>query len=271
MEEIHYCICGKIAKVQGKNGKWRCDKDWRHCPSNKIKYGQAGEKNGMYGKKQKSDSKKLMSIKGRGRIPWNIGVEPYNKGKTLEETNGVEEAKKIKEKRNISVTATMIKNGSGTKLRSKFLQGWYISTKTGKKLYYQSSYELAFFRILDRNDSILYFDRCRFSIPYFINGVKHHYTPDVIVKNIYYSFFIVYELKPKNENDLEVNQIKWETAFRIGYENDLFYFAVLNEEPIKDEIKKIYKERLKEKNQLLLEEYNNHAEFHNGVTNSSRS
>jgi len=245
VREIIYCKfgCGRIATHKIGTG-WICEKFAQSCPVNRntMKKSTKGEKNGMYGKHQTVETKEKIGKKNLGNTPWNLGKDPYNKGKTLIEMYGEEKAKEIKEKRSKSVSATMLKNGGGISKRSKFLQGWFESKKCQRKIYYQSSYELAFYRILERSDSVLFFDRPKFSIPYYIDGVIHQYHPDVISLEKDCNFFRVYEIKPENECELEINQIKWETASKIGFENDLFLFTVLSESSLKDEIKLIYKE-----------------------------
>lgn len=59
--------CGKEAKFQLRNGKWYCNPDHRKCPNNKLKYGQSGEKNPMFGKKLSVESRLKLGKSLRGR------------------------------------------------------------------------------------------------------------------------------------------------------------------------------------------------------------
>lgn len=244
MEEIKYCSCGQIATKQFKNGNWCCNEDHRKCPTNRKKYSNQGDKNPIFGTTRSKETRDKIAKKAFGRTPWNVGVKPYNKGKSLIEMYGEDKAKEIKEKRSKSVSKTMLNNGGGLYKRSRFLQGWFYSKKMKKDIYYQSSYELAFYRILERSDNVLYFDRPKFAIPYFINGIKHLYHPDVITIEKDFDSFRVYEIKPENENELELNQLKWKAAEDFGFENNLFLFTILNESSFKKELKLVYKEFL---------------------------
>lgn len=58
--------CGQIAVYQTKQKKkWICNKDHRKCPINKLKYGQPGDRNPMFGKKQSAESRIKIGLKGR--------------------------------------------------------------------------------------------------------------------------------------------------------------------------------------------------------------
>jgi len=59
--------CGNIATYQTKTKKWMCNKDHRKCPVNKLKYGQLGSKNGMFGKKHSDKTKIKIGLKGKNK------------------------------------------------------------------------------------------------------------------------------------------------------------------------------------------------------------
>jgi hypothetical protein len=246
--------CGQEAKHQFKNGKLCCSEHWKQCPESRRKSGRSGELNPMFGKDPwnknltigtsnilKETSKKI-SNSLKGKIPWNVGVRPYNYGKTLIEMYGKEKAREIKEKRSKSVSNSIISDKSAHPKKYKYLQGYHCSEKAvDSKIYYASSYELALFRSLDRSLSAVKYLRPKFSIPYFYNGIIRNYHPDVIVLDFFLSGPQLIEVKPKYETDHEINLSKWEAAEKFCLKNELL-FAVLTEESLKEEIKLIYKE-----------------------------
>lgn len=292
--EIYLCDygCEQEAKFQMTNGKWCCQNYYSKCPeirrrnseTNKIK--QAGEKNAMYGRHHKPESKEKIAKKATGRTPWNLGIEPYNKGISLEEMYGIEKADEIKEKRSIKLKgksyvdlhgedeAERIKNvlsnlmlgwntriseeelksrkenqsigisnsylnGNRKSFKTKYLSGRYIN-RFGIELYYQSSYELAFFRILDRDENVTSFRRPDFFITYDLDGEIKRYIPDVIVtyNNIK---DILYEIKPLIFLRDKVNILKFKAAKALGKIKN-FKFKVTTEHKIQEEIDLVYKE-----------------------------
>lgn len=57
-------------------------------------------------------------------------------------------------------------------------RGFYISTKTHKKSYYRSSWELQFMKLLDQDESVLDWESEFTSIPYMFEDKEHLYVPD---------------------------------------------------------------------------------------------
>jgi hypothetical protein len=66
-------------------------------------------------------------------------------------------------------------NGKNTKIK------YYFSKKNDRTLYYHSTWELASFKILEQLNIIKSYDRCRFFIPYELEGKTKNYIPDIIV------------------------------------------------------------------------------------------
>jgi hypothetical protein len=95
--------------------------------------------------------------------------------------------------------------------KPRFKQGKYQSIKTGKTLGYRSGLEEKLYKILDQHEDVLSFYSEPFNIDYIHKGQAHKYTPDLIVS------FIdgrkqVWEVKPSNQTDLEMNKNKWRAA-----------------------------------------------------------
>jgi hypothetical protein len=103
-------------------------------------------------------------------------------------------------------------SAKGKKTRKpRFKQGKYESTKTGKILGYRSGLEEKLYKILDQHDDVMSFYSEPFHIDYVHQGHAHKYTPDLIV-NFMDGRRQVWEVKPSNQTDLEVNRNKWRAA-----------------------------------------------------------
>ena len=100
----------------------------------------------------------------------------------------------------------------GKKTRKpRFKQGKYESTKTGKTLGYRSGLEEKLYKVLDQHDEVMSFYSEPFNIDYIHKGQAHKYTPDLIV-NFMDGRRQVWEVKPSNQTDLEMNKNKWRAA-----------------------------------------------------------
>jgi hypothetical protein len=103
-------------------------------------------------------------------------------------------------------------SSKGSKTRKpKFKTGKYESTKTGKILGYRSGLEEKLYRILDQHNDVVSFYSEPFRIDYIHKGQAHKYTPDLIV-NFFDGRKQVWEVKPANQTDLELNKNKWKAA-----------------------------------------------------------
>lgn len=101
---------------------------------------------------------------------------------------------------------------SGQKTRKpKFKTGSYESLKTGKVLKYRSGLEEKVYKILDKHDDVVSFYSEPFQIDYIHKGQAHKYTPDLIV-NFIDGTKQLWEIKPANQTDLEMNKNKWYAA-----------------------------------------------------------
>jgi hypothetical protein len=103
-------------------------------------------------------------------------------------------------------------SAKGKKTRKpRFKQGKYESTKTGKTLGYRSGLEEKLYKVLDQHDEVMSFYSEPFNIDYIHRGQAHKYTPDLIV-NFMDGRRQVWEVKPSNQTDLEMNKNKWRAA-----------------------------------------------------------
>lgn len=95
--------------------------------------------------------------------------------------------------------------------KPRFKQGKYQSIKSGKVLGYRSGLEEKLYKILDQDENILSFYSEPFQIDYIHKGQAHKYTPDLIV-HFMDGRKQVWEVKPSNQTDLEMNKNKWRAA-----------------------------------------------------------
>ena len=103
-------------------------------------------------------------------------------------------------------------SAKGKKTRKpRFKQGKYESTKTGKTLGYRSGLEEKLYKVLYQHDEVMSFYSEPFNIDYIHKGQAHKYTPDLIV-NFMDGRRQVWEVKPSNQTDLEMNKNKWRAA-----------------------------------------------------------
>ena len=123
------------------------------------------------------------------------------------------------------------KQGSkyGSSLRKGFVKGIYVSTKTGRRELYDSSYELRRFKALDSSPLVEDWGRPKLKIGYRLGKRKRKYHPDILVK--YYDGRIFLEevkgylpskiifLKKNQRAKIFCRSKGWE--FRIIWEKDL--------------------------------------------------
>lgn len=103
-------------------------------------------------------------------------------------------------------------------------KGYYVSLKTHKKIWFDSTYELRRMKQYDNDKNIVSWDRCKIKIPYLDSlGKQHYYHPDFIIyKND--EIKIIEEVKGiLDENDL----IKI-TIAKKWCKNNNFEYRVIN-------------------------------------------
>ncbi len=143
-------------------------------------------------------------------------------------------------KQKLSIANKNLITENGYEKFGLFKNGWFVSERQNKKIYYQSSYELKFLNYLETNSEIEEFDRCKFSIELDDTGYHKHY-PDFIVKNkngdtiIYETKAKFFYDKNKKSNDIKICKTvkfcrergwKYRILFKKDLEkiNDLLHF-----------------------------------------------
>lgn len=120
-------------------------------------------------------------------------------------------------------------------------KGYYISIKTKKKIWFDSSYELRRMKQYDNNDEVLNWDRCKIKISYYDKtGKQHFYHPDFLVTYKNSEIKTIEEVKGiLDENDL----IKIAAAKHWSAENKFNYKVInFNDITLQNEIDILYDE-----------------------------
>jgi hypothetical protein len=120
---------------------------------------------------------------------WQNDKEFKNKMKRCAQEHSVRMKgvkKSVSMKRKLSAIATRrhIESPEGfVGEKTRYKQGYYFSKKNNKELYYQSSYELLAFNILEQQDAVVKYEKCKFSIDYVkpSDNFTHKYVPDILV------------------------------------------------------------------------------------------
>jgi hypothetical protein len=100
------------------------------------------------------------------------------------------------------------------KVKRKFKDGWYESTKMNKRFYFRSGWEAQVYECLDQMNEVAAYEAEPFKIPYIWNGSQHDYNPDLLV------IFTdghkeVWEIKPSDQTSLQQNKNKWYAANEV--------------------------------------------------------
>lgn len=115
-------------------------------------------------------------------------------------------------------------------------RGYFFSEKNNRSLYYESSYELLAFQILEQMSIVKNYRRCPFSVPYMTNdGCAHRYIPDVLVTYQSRKQQVI-EVKPKYALDLWENPVKIEAAKKFCEDKGMS-FRVWTEEELGSQMK----------------------------------
>lgn len=95
--------------------------------------------------------------------------------------------------------------------KPKFRTGYYESIKMQKSIKYRSGYEATVYECLDDLHEILGYEAEPFEISYIHKGEIRKYFPDILVHYVSGDKEL-WEIKPSNQTDLEMNKNKWFAA-----------------------------------------------------------
>lgn len=111
-----------------------------------------------------------------------------------------------------------------------YKRGWFKSIKSGRKIWYQSSYELAAFKRLEEDVEVISFNRCYFKVPFLFEGKNRRHIPDIRIQRKDKIDLIV-EVKPRELKDDLENTAKREACIEYCNRNNLQY-AMWTEEDL---------------------------------------
>ncbi len=197
----------------------------------KISEGLKGEKNGQYGKpiSEKRKRKMLDTYFNHG------GLEKTKKwlnspaGRAaLEKTIKTTKSREFRKRISHIITQKILRGEIRLNVNSK--QGYHVSPKAGR-VYYRSSYELAYYKMLDRDGDVISYTTEPFSIPYVFEGKEKNYVPDILV--VRKQSIELIEVKPQKLVELPVNQSKAEAAEEYCEDKDIDY-KIITEKELKD-------------------------------------
>ena len=97
--------------------------------------------------------------------------------------------------------------------------GEYYSAKTNTTLPYDSSYELRAMELLESDQSVSYYERCRIRIPYDYEDKTRNYCPDFLVN--FANQTTILEVKPKKFVNSDKNVAKFSAARDYCSDNSL--------------------------------------------------
>lgn len=216
-----------LKKISENTKKAMENPEYRQKMSDVRKGKRLGEDNPFYGKHHTEETKQLISKNATGRImaeETKQKISESTKGKIFsEETrNKISESLKgnnwnlgkrgkkasPEARDNISKAAIqrLLNNDCKNVAWKHSKKGQYFSDKNNKEIRYESSYELAAYKILEQMSKVLSYDRCPYSIDYEFEGYRR-YLPDILVAYEDGSKEII-EVKPEYELKNEKVQAK---------------------------------------------------------------
>ena len=204
-------ICGKTFERPPYDAKRRqfCS---RECQGEAYKTKYAGEDNPFHGKAHNAETKQKISKQNTGRLKGE--KSPFF---------GKEFSRKHRENMSIAQAKRQAEGRGCSYIGEK---GWYISTITGERNRYESSYEIARFQQLDalgakwkKHHGII--------IRYWWKSTSHRYTPDVLIEYPD-GYKVIEEIKPSNMVDDERNQAKFKAAKRYCKKHG-YKFCIITE------------------------------------------
>lgn len=128
--------------------------------------------------------------------------------------------------------AWMIANGGDNHNNKNYKTGWYFSEKMQEEFWYDSSYELRAYKLLDQLPTVKSYGRCGFSIKYLHeDDTIHRYIPDIHIVYADGREEII-EIKPttKLKEDLNIRKFK---AGNKKYKDSPIRYVVWTEAKLK--------------------------------------
>jgi hypothetical protein len=99
-------------------------------------------------------------------------------------------------------------------------RGKFYSQKNKTYIEYKSSYELAYIKILEKDNSVISYEYEPIVIEFYLDGKKRRYVPDFVVN--YGDLSDIHEVKPKRFLKHKLIKYKAKMARQVIKENDNF-------------------------------------------------
>lgn len=117
-------------------------------------------------------------------------------------------------------------NSSRATYRGRFgRNGFYYSQRFKKSYHYRSSYELEAYQLLDSFPEVLEYSIESVAIPYYSEGILHHYFPDIIVTSKSGKKFMI-EIKAFDFINTEINRQKFIEARKYCKLNNIKFLVI---------------------------------------------
>lgn len=107
--------------------------------------------------------------------------------------------------------------------------GWIMSTKLSKSVWYRSSYERRYIELLELDDNVVAYKAEPMRIPYQFNGITKNYVPDFLITHIDGSQLLV-EVKPDALTNTQQNLAKQKAAQAWCVANNVTFVTVTEEQ-----------------------------------------
>ncbi len=193
----------KISKANKGNTAW--NNGLKNCYAEEVNE-RKSEK--LKGRKTSKETRSKISEKVKAAAA-KIYTEERNK-KISETAKGRKTPEATKRKQSIARSNFLQKNGTSSSggMFKHVKKGKFYSKKSREELYYESSYELRAFELLEADNAVVSYARCPYRIDYEIEGKIRRYIPDILVT--YKSGAqVVIEVKPEDFLNWPINQAKF--------------------------------------------------------------
>jgi hypothetical protein len=148
---------------------------------------------------------------------------------------GKHHTEETKHQMSASAIVRLMRDGVNNMYYGKHLnQGYFYSAKSDEEIYHNSSYELRAYQLLEVDEKVKFYDRCKFCIKYFnprVNGIRR-YLPDIHIIYANDGSQEIIEVKPDYLVNDPINQAKFKSA--IPYCNERGWkFSIWTEKELK--------------------------------------
>ena len=228
-----FCKCGCGQKIEIKSyRKYRNNTTPDYIYGHNRKHKKMSEEHKRkIGKANKGNTISYEQKQYLSKINKGKKMSLENKEKLIFANTGRKFSKETRQKLSKSIINSILKNDGINKGAFRGKKGKFFSIKNNKTLYYDSTYELQAFKILEQMSIVKLYYRCDIYIKYEYKNNTRRYIPDVIVEYTNGEKDII-EIKPENRINEDINKAKFNAAklfcdkkglnFKVWTEKELF-------------------------------------------------